>query len=102
VAGLASLRHAEQMRRVVGLIKAERARLFDLLAATPYLRPYPSEANFILCDVVGRDARALKLALEQRGILVRHYARPGLEDCIRVSVGRPEQTDALGEALREW
>ena len=101
VAGLASLRHVEQIRAVVGLLKAERARLFALLAATPYLRPYPSEANFILCDVVGRDARALKLALEQRGILVRHYAKPGLENCIRVSVGRPEQTDALGKALRE-
>ena len=101
VAGLASLRHADQIRRVVGLLKAERARLFALLAATPCLRPYPSEANFILCDVVGRDARALKQALEQRGILVRHYARPGLENCIRVSVGRPEQTDALGAALRE-
>jgi histidinol-phosphate aminotransferase len=101
VAGLASLRHVEQIQRVVGLLRAERARLFDLLAATPYLRPYPSQANFILCDVAGRDARELKVALEQRGILVRHYAKPGLENCIRVSVGRPEQTDALAEALRE-
>jgi histidinol-phosphate aminotransferase len=36
-----------------------------------------------------------------RGILVRHYAKPGLENCIRVSAGRPEQTDALLRAFRE-
>lgn len=101
VAGLASLRHVDQIQRVVALLKAERARLFALLAATPCLRPHPSQANFILCDVVGRDARSLKLALQQRGILVRHYAKRGLENCIRVSVGRPEQTDALAAALRE-
>ena len=32
-------------------------------------------------------------------MLVRHYAKPGLENCIRVSAGRPEQTDALMAAL---
>jgi histidinol-phosphate aminotransferase len=42
----------------------------------------------------------LKLALEQRGILVRHYDKPGLQNCIRISVGRPEQTDRLLDELR--
>jgi histidinol-phosphate aminotransferase len=60
----------------------------------------PSQANFVLCQVHGRDARALKLALEQQGILVRHYQKPGLENCIRISVGRPEQTDRLVSALQ--
>jgi histidinol-phosphate aminotransferase len=49
--------------------------------------------------VVGRDAKALKEALARQGILVRHYAKPGLENCIRVSAGKPEQTDALLMAL---
>ena len=44
---------------------------------------------------------ALKEALADRGILVRHYAKPGLENCIRVSAGRPEQTDVLLAALAE-
>jgi histidinol-phosphate aminotransferase len=51
--------------------------------------------------VLGRDAKALKLALEQRGILVRYFDKPGLTDCIRVSVGKPEHTEALVEALKE-
>jgi histidinol-phosphate aminotransferase len=54
----------------------------------------------VLCRVHGRDARALKLALEQQGILVRHYQKPGLENCIRISVGRPEQTDRVIAALQ--
>jgi len=101
VAGLASLRQVEQIHAVVGKIKAERARLLaELPAAAPYLRPHPSQANFILCDVVERSARDLKLALEQRGILVRHYNKPGLDNCIRISVGRPDQTDRLLAELR--
>jgi histidinol-phosphate aminotransferase len=51
--------------------------------------------------VVGRDARQLKLDLERQGILVRHYNSSGLQNCIRVSVGRPEHTDRLLAALHE-
>jgi histidinol-phosphate aminotransferase len=79
---------------------AERERLYDALAACDFLAPVPgSQANFILCRVNGCDARELKLALEQQGVLVRHFARPGLETCIRISAGRPADTDALLAAL---
>jgi histidinol-phosphate aminotransferase len=99
VAGLASLAARDQLMAVVAKIKQERARLFDGLAAVPYLHPYPSQANFILCDVLGREGKAVKADLERQGILVRHYAKPRLENCIRISVGRPEQTDRLLAAL---
>lgn len=100
VAGLASLRHVDEIMAVVGKLKAERNRLYTLLQTIPYLHPYPTQANFILCRVVERDARALKQSLEQQGILVRYYNKPGLDNCIRISVGRPEQTDRLLVALR--
>jgi histidinol-phosphate aminotransferase len=100
VAGLASLRHGEQIRDAVEKIKAERTRLYAALQEISLLRPWPSEANFILCEVAGRDARELKQALERQGILVRHYDKPGLRNCIRISVGRPDQTDRLLAALR--
>ena len=54
----------------------------------------------MLCHVVDQDALHVKRALEQQGILVRHYKKPGLANCIRISVGRPAQTDRLVEALR--
>lgn len=101
VAGLTSLAHRAAIQPTIAALVAERERLYRALAAVPFLRPYPSRANFVLCRVEGRDARELKAALAARGILVRHYARPGLENCIRVSAGRPEHTDALLEALGE-
>lgn len=78
---------------------AERERMSRLLAEIPYLRVYPSRSTFVLCRVVGRDAGELRAALEREGILVRYYTTPRLRDHIRISVGRPEQTEALIAAL---
>ncbi len=99
VAGLASLAHRAEIQTTVDALILERERLFRELAKFPFLRPYPSQANFVLCRVVDRDAKTLEGTLAGRGILVRHYAKPGLENCIRVSAGWPEQTDALLAAL---
>jgi len=100
VAGLASLADLEYLMANVARITAERERLMAALSEFAYLRPYPSYANFILCQVVGRDAYALKDALAARGILIRYYDSPGLADHVRFSVGKPEQTDRLVVALR--
>jgi histidinol-phosphate aminotransferase len=100
VAGLASLRDLAHLHATVEKLKAERQRLLALLMTIPYLTPQPSEANFVLCSVIGREAKMVKLALEQQGILVRYYNKPGLNNCIRISVGLPEQTNRLVEALR--
>jgi histidinol-phosphate aminotransferase len=100
VAGLASLADLDSLRANVARLVAERSHLAEALSEIPYLRPYPSHANFILCRVVGRDAHALKAALAAHGILVRYYDSPGLADHIRVSVGMPEHTDRLITALR--
>jgi len=101
VAGLASLAHHGEIQPGVDALAHERERLYRELARVPYLRPYPSRANFVLCRVEGRDAVALQAALAQRGILVRHYAQPRLENCLRVSAGRPEDTDALLAACQD-
>jgi histidinol-phosphate aminotransferase len=99
-AALAALEDAGYMADMVARLTAERARLMTGLAGIAYLQPYPSRANFVLCRVSGRDAHALKRALEQEGILVRYFNKTGLTDCIRISVGKPEHTDALVDALR--
>jgi histidinol-phosphate aminotransferase len=80
---------------------AERERLYYLLQSIPWLRPYPTHSNFILCQVLDRDARQLKQRLAQAGILVRYFDKPGLRDHIRISVGRPEHTDILINQLRK-
>jgi histidinol-phosphate aminotransferase len=99
-AAVAALRDRAWLERKVGLIVRERERLAQLLGDIPYLRPYPSQSNFVLCQVAGRDAGQLKLALEQEGILVRYFNKPRLRDHIRISAGKPEHTDALIAVLR--
>jgi len=98
-AAIASLQHADELQRIGRLILAERERLFTRLAAIPWLQPFPSHANFILCRVQGRSAAFVKQRLAERGILVRYFDKPGLQDCIRISIGKPEHSDALLAAL---
>jgi len=98
-AAIASLEDVAYLRANVAKIVAERERMAEELTRFDFLRPYPSRANFILCRVIGRNARELRDALEARGVLVRYFNKPGLTDCIRISVGRPEHTDRLVEAL---
>jgi histidinol-phosphate aminotransferase len=99
VAAMASLQDREWLAEKMELIVQERERLQEALGEFPFLRPFPSQANFVLCRVIGRSAKELKVALEQEGVLVRYFDKPGVDDCIRVSVGRPSDTAALLKAL---
>ena len=95
-----SLEHLNELRAIGERILAERQRLFAVLSEVPFLHPYPSQANFILCRVEGRPACQLKQGLaEKAGVLVRYFNKAGLEHCIRVSVGRPQDSDRLLAAL---
>jgi histidinol-phosphate aminotransferase len=99
-AALAALSDPVYLPRHVARIAAERHRLHQVLSERSFLDPYRSRANFILCRVVGRDAGALKRELERHGILIRYFDKPGLRDHVRFSVGRPEDTERLADALR--
>ncbi len=99
VAGLASLQQMHAVQDIVRKIREARVSLLDDLAHIRYLEGYPSEANFVLCRVLGREARAMWRELRDQGILLRYYNRLGLADCIRISIGRPEQMARLMEAL---
>jgi len=98
---LASLEDAPTLRRNVELIIAERERLSGKLRELPWLRPYPSDANFVLCDVRGPRAKDVRDRLREQGIMIRYFDSLGLRNCLRISVGKPEHSDRLLEALRE-
>jgi histidinol-phosphate aminotransferase len=95
-----SLADIEYLQERVRAIVGERGRLFDALKSIPWLKPYPSKANFIYCAVLKGSAAGLHQQLQRKGILVRYFDRPLLKNSIRVSVGRPQDTDALMKALR--
>jgi histidinol-phosphate aminotransferase len=101
VAAQVSLDHVDELSKVVELLKNERERLSQSLQEIPYLKPYPTKSNFILCRVIGRDAAELRSRLAQEyGIFIRYFNKPGLRDHIRISVGRPQDTDLLVRALQ--
>jgi histidinol-phosphate aminotransferase len=88
---------AEQARA----IRTERSRLESALARLPAVTVFPTQTNFVLARV--RDANAAFAGLEERGILVKnlHGGHPLLADCLRITVGTPEENDALVAALAE-
>jgi histidinol-phosphate aminotransferase len=101
VAAQASLANVDELKVLVEKLKDERTRLLSALTEIPYLKPYPTQSNFILCQVDGRDAAELKAKLAQEfGVFIRYFNKPGLRDHIRISVGRPNDTDVLLEALK--
>jgi histidinol-phosphate aminotransferase len=85
----------------VKAIIAERERLFDGLKKVGWLKPYPSQANFIFCNVLKGSAGELHQKLQKKGILVRYFDNPLLRNSLRISVGKPEHTDALLKALND-
>ena len=98
-AALFALEHADEFDRQAAVLRSERARLISALRALPGVHPYPSEANMILTRVP--DATALFSALKQRGILVKNVSNmhPLLADCLRLTVGTPEENALLMTAL---
>lgn len=83
-------------------ICAERERIAGVLAGLPCVeRVYPSEANFLLVRV--RGARRLYERLIGAGVIVRDRSQVrGCADCLRITVGRPEENDRMLNLIKEY
>ncbi len=82
-------------------IRASRAELATGLAAFPELTVYPSQANFLLVRTPAGDADRIHRGLLDAGILIKNLSSSGglLRDCLRITVGTPEENGRLLEAL---
>lgn len=101
VSACAALQNPTYLESVKNLLLQERERLYNLLKGVPFLKPFPSHANFIICEVTsGKDAKKIKEDLAKMGVMIRHYDKKELKGYIRISVGKPEHTDALMEGLK--
>jgi histidinol-phosphate aminotransferase len=100
VAALATLEDMDHARTTIDRVISERERLNDALSQLPGVQPFPSQANFVLCRLPGRSGREVADALAAQGILVRSFSDPSLADALRITVGLPEQSDAVIAMLR--
>ncbi len=101
VAVEATMKDMDYLKKGIRAIIAERQRLLDELRKVKWLKPLPSAGNFIFCSVLKGSARELHQRLQDRGILVRYIDQSLLQNSIRISVGKPEHTDALIKVLRK-
>jgi histidinol-phosphate aminotransferase len=97
-AAAAALDDQDYARRSWEHVRAERTRLSETLSRRGW-QVIPSQANFILATCPSGDAGAIYRNLKGKGILVRFFDKPGLQDKLRITIGTAEENDQLLAAL---
>ena len=99
-AALFALEHADEYARQAVLIRDQRERLFRALQDMPGVHPWPSQANMVLARVP--DAAAAFAGMKARGVLVKNVSalHPLLANCLRITVGTPDEVTQTLAALR--
>ncbi|HRU04763.1 MAG TPA: histidinol-phosphate transaminase [Candidatus Brocadiia bacterium] len=101
VAGAAALDDMGWMRSSAEKVKATRRRLTEALEGMGWF-VYPSQANFVLARAPGSvSAKAVYEGLKAKKVLVRYFAQPMIDDCLRISVGTDEEIDTLLRRMKE-
>jgi len=98
VAAMAALDDEYHIQRVVQNNALQSRVLSQELSALGY-RVVPTAANFVFCDL-GEDAAAFANCLRDEGVAVRPLGNWGDPNCIRVTIGTPEQNQAFLQAVR--
>ncbi len=95
------LSHHDVLLQQAEQIKRDRAKLYRQLSEIAGVKVYASEANFLLFRVA--DATEIFNGLKQRGVLIKNLngGHPMLKDCLRVTVGKPDENMRFIAALQE-
>jgi histidinol-phosphate aminotransferase len=100
LAGRVALEFGDEMNRRVAALVEERGRLVDELHGLP-VEVWPSAANFVLFRPTAVDGAEVWQRLVDASVLVRNCASwPGLDGCLRVTIGTPSEDDAFLDALK--
>lgn len=103
VTGTVALRHYDVFTEQAGRLRSDREALYARLQEMPGVAVFPSEANFILWRTPPGRADEIFAGLKDRGVLIKNLngSTPALADCLRVTVGTPEENAAFLAALAE-
>lgn len=98
-----ALQHKDMLDEQAQKIRAGRAALIQALSEISLLQVFPSEANFILFRLLEGDAGQVFESLRSNGVLVKnlHPAGGHLHNCLRVTVGTPQENQAFLKALKK-
>lgn len=97
-----ALRHGAVFEQQAQQICAQRGQMLQALEALDGVRPFPSDANFILLRLTPGRADAVFAALKAGGVLIKNLSGAGgaLADCLRVTVGTPQENAQFLSVLR--
>jgi len=100
---LFALEHESVFAQQAATIRAERERLFNALQSLPQVTPYASDANMLLVRFYGAPDAAQKVfeSLKAQKVLVKNVSKmhPLLSNCLRLTVGTPDENKQLMSAL---
>ena len=97
-----ALEHRAVFDEQTRILRESRLALYRQLDALPGIMVFPSDANFLLFRTQSQPASDVFEGLRRAGVLIKnlHGAHPQLADCLRVTVGTPEENDRFVAALR--
>ncbi len=100
VGAVAAFEDEEYFQQTCQRVIADRESLAEQLRGLGF-EVLPSAANFVFARHPQADAGVLSADLRQQGIVVRHFRQPRIDQFLRITVGRPEQNQALVKTLAE-
>jgi histidinol-phosphate aminotransferase len=86
----------------IQMIIRERERLLAGLSEIPGLKVWPSQTNFLLCQLQNSTAKDVAEALRNEGILLRAYHEPYCPQSLRISIMQPWQNDRILQGLKKY
>jgi len=90
----------EVIKKQIEKIKSERKRVMEEVGKIHEVEVFPSDANFFLIRV--KDGNKIHKKLIEKGVLVRNMSHlQNMENCLRVSIGKPEENEEFIKALKE-
>ncbi len=92
---LAALDSPDYYRDIRRRMGEDKGRFIRFSRAIPGVRPYESDANFVLVRLPDEVRTLLEDRLEEAGIRIKFLREPGLQDCARISLGTTEETTRL-------
>jgi len=97
---LRALENEAFLRRSTSAVRGERDRLASALGSLSIIsRVFPSDSNFLLVEF--SDVQRAYEALAAASISVRRRSEPRLQNCLRITVGTPEENDRVLRCLQE-
>ncbi|GAW85228.1 histidinol-phosphate aminotransferase [Bathymodiolus platifrons methanotrophic gill symbiont] len=97
-----ALSHPDMFDQQTEILCHERARMFLQLSTLKEIEPCPSAANFILFRTAKNKATDIFNSLKEQGVLIKILSpqKGLLSDCLRVTIGKPEENNAFIKALK--